>query len=150
MHPGQPGCHRARPGRGGARRRAELAGLDESPGSEAPGPDAGPGDRPRQAAASADARRRLQALEESADGFYLAEVDLEVRGEGSILGARQKGRSDLKLASLRRGDRPLVEAARQVADDLLDRHPDLAGDEVLAEEIRLFVGEEEAAYLLKS
>ncbi len=129
---------------------AELAGLDESPGSEAPGPDAGPGDRPRQAAASADARRRLQALEESADGFYLAEVDLEVRGEGSILGARQKGRSDLKLASLRRGDRPLVEAARQVADDLLDRHPDLAGDEVLAEEIRLFVGEEEAAYLLKS
>ena len=34
------------------------------------------------------------------DGFELAEVDLEIRGEGTIMGERQKGRSDLKLASL--------------------------------------------------
>ena len=39
-------------------------------------------------------------MERTTDGFELAEVDLELRGEGTILGARQKGRSDLKLAKL--------------------------------------------------
>jgi len=95
------------------------------------------------------AHTRLEALERSNDGFELAEVDLELRGEGSILGSRQKGRSDLKLASLRR-DRPLVEEARRVADALLRDDPSLERLGPLAEEIRLFVGEEEAAYLLKS
>jgi ATP-dependent DNA helicase RecG len=92
---------------------------------------------------------RLEALERTNDGFELAEVDLELRGEGSILGARQKGRSDLKLASLRR-DRPLVEEARKVAEALIEQDPSLDTLGPLAEEIRLFVGEEEAAYLLKS
>ena len=84
------------------------------------------------------------------DGFELAEVDLELRGEGTILGARQKGRSDLKLASLRRGDRPLVAAARAVAEDLLAQDPTLQLLPALADEVRLFVDEEEAAFLLKS
>ena len=44
---------------------------------------------------------RVDALVESTDGFYLAEVDLELRGEGTIMNTAQKGRSDLKLASLR-------------------------------------------------
>jgi len=95
------------------------------------------------------ARARLEALERTNDGFELAEVDLELRGEGTILGVRQKGRSDLKLASLRR-DRPLVEEARRVAEALLEADPWLSAVGPLAEEIRLFVGEEEAAYLLKS
>ena len=69
-------------------------------------------------ASTPDAAMRLEALERSNDGFELAEVDLELRGEGAILGTRQKGRSDLKLASLRRGDRPLVEAARRVAESI--------------------------------
>ena len=43
------------------------------------------------------------------DGFELAEVDLDIRGEGTVFGERQKGRTDLKLASLRR-DRSVVEA----------------------------------------
>ena len=51
---------------------------------------------------------RVDALVESKDGFYLAEVDLELRGEGTIMKTAQKGRSDLKLASLRR-DRDLIE-----------------------------------------
>ncbi len=61
---------------------------------------------------SPEATRRLEALEASTDGFELAEVDLELRGEGTILGARQKGRSDLKLATLRPADRRLVTDAR--------------------------------------
>ncbi len=95
------------------------------------------------------ARARLEALEQTNDGFELAEVDLEIRGEGSILGARQKGRSDLTLASLRR-DRPLLEQARRVAEALLSEDPFLSASRSLAEEIRLFVGEEEADFLFKS
>ncbi len=102
------------------------------------------------AASAPDAAMRLEALERSNDGFELAEVDLELRGEGAILGTRQKGRSDLKLASLRRGDRPLVEAARRVAESILADDPSLEGAPHLAEEVRLFVGEAEAAFLLKS
>ena len=97
-----------------------------------------------------EAVRRLEALERSTDGFELAEVDLELRGEGTILGTRQKGRTDLKLASLRRGDRPLVEQARHVAEELLDGQPTLAQLPELADEVELLVGEEEAAFLAKS
>jgi len=97
-----------------------------------------------------EAVQRLEALERTTDGFELAEVDLDLRGEGSILGARQKGRSDLKLASLRRGDRALVQEARRVAEDLLAGDPALVSSPALADEVALFVGEEEAAFLAKS
>ncbi len=97
-----------------------------------------------------DAVTRLEALEKTTDGFELAEVDLELRGEGTILGSRQKGRSDLKLASLRRGDRALVASAREIAECLLCDDPVLESTAVLVDELRLFVGEDEAAYLLKS
>jgi len=102
------------------------------------------------AASSPDAATRLEALERSTDGFELADVDLELRGEGTILGTRQKGRNDLKLASLRRGDRPLVEEARRVATGILARAPGLEGAGPLGAEVRLFVGEDEAAFLLKN
>jgi ATP-dependent DNA helicase RecG len=96
-----------------------------------------------------EAEQRLSALERSTDGFELAEVDLELRGEGTILGTRQKGASDLKLASLRR-DKDLVEKAREVAFDLVDRDPGLAGLPDLAEEIRYLVDEEDRDFLFKS
>ncbi len=48
------------------------------------------------------------------DGFELAEVDLELRGEGQLLGTRQSGLSDLRFARLR-ADRPLLERARAAA-----------------------------------
>ncbi len=102
------------------------------------------------AGSTVDAVTRLEALEKTTDGFDLAEVDLELRGEGTILGSRQKGRSDLKLASLRRGDRALVAAARQIAESLLGQDAALESTTALADELRLFVGEDEAAYLLKS
>jgi ATP-dependent DNA helicase RecG len=97
-----------------------------------------------------DAGTRLAALEKSTDGFELADVDMELRGAGTILGTRQKGRSDLKLASLARRDRGLVDEARRVAVDLLADDPVLDRLPQLADETRLFLGEEEAGYLFKS
>ena len=47
-----------------------------------------------------EGNERLTAVAGSTDGFALAEADLRVRGEGTLLGARQKGQSDLRLASL--------------------------------------------------
>ncbi|MDP9403349.1 MAG: ATP-dependent DNA helicase RecG [Actinomycetota bacterium] len=96
-----------------------------------------------------EAEERLEALERTRDGFELAEVDLELRGEGSILGTRQKGRSDLRLASLRR-DKDLVAEARRVAFAIVDADPHLTGHELLADELRLLVDEEEAEFLFKS
>jgi ATP-dependent DNA helicase RecG len=62
-------------------------------------------------APSDDGVRRLEALVASNDGFALAEIDLDLRGEGTLLGARQRGRSDLRLASLRRDEDLLVRRA---------------------------------------
>ncbi len=62
---------------------------------------------------------RLEALVASNDGFELAERDLEIRGEGQLLGTRQAGLSDLRFTRLR-SDRKLLEQARSVADDLVD------------------------------
>ncbi len=66
-----------------------------------------------------DAVRRLEALVETSDGFRLAEVDLELRGEGQLLGVRQSGYSDLKFARLAR-DRRLIAKARGWAEELVD------------------------------
>jgi ATP-dependent DNA helicase RecG len=65
------------------------------------------------------ARARLEALVATNDGFELAEVDLEIRGEGQLLGTRQSGLSDLRFTRLR-ADRPLLETARREAEALLD------------------------------
>jgi ATP-dependent DNA helicase RecG len=62
---------------------------------------------------------RLEALVRTNDGFELAEVDLDIRGSGQLLGTRQSGLTDLHFAHLRK-DRPLLERARAVADDLVD------------------------------
>ena len=65
---------------------------------------------------------------ETSDGFELAEVDLEIRGEGQLLGTRQSGLSDLRFTRLR-ADRPLLEAARREAEALVDYEGPLS-DEV--------------------
>jgi len=92
---------------------------------------------------------RLEALVKTTDGFLLAEVDLDLRGEGTIMGERQKGRNDLKLASLRR-DREWVEKARDVAFELVGDDPTLAAHPLLAEELRLFLADEDSEFLMKS
>jgi ATP-dependent DNA helicase RecG len=76
------------------------------------------------------ATRRLEALVETTDGFELAEVDLELRGEGQLLGTRQSGLSDLRFTKLR-ADRPLLERARAAAQELIDVEGPL--DDALAE-----------------
>ncbi|HEX2577509.1 MAG TPA: helicase-related protein, partial [Aquihabitans sp.] len=96
-----------------------------------------------------DGEARLEAMVRTTDGFELAEVDLELRGEGTLMGDRQKGRNDLKLASLRR-DKEWVVRAREVAFELIDADPDLHRHEALRSEVELFLGDDEADYLLKS
>jgi ATP-dependent DNA helicase RecG len=102
-----------------------------------------------QPAEASSAETRLRSLASTTDGFVLAEIDLDLRGEGTVLGARQNGRNDLRLASLRR-DQALIEPARRLAEAILDGDPGLERHPAFAEEIRLFVGEEEAEYLFKS
>lgn len=97
-----------------------------------------------------DAQERLEAMVATTDGFELAEVDLELRGAGSILGSRQKGRSDLKLASLKRRDRELVQLAREVAFEIVDDDPHLLNHQILADDIKNLVDEDEAEFLFKS
>jgi ATP-dependent DNA helicase RecG len=63
------------------------------------------------------ARERLEAMVASTDGFELAERDLEIRGGGALLGARQSGLSDLRFARIMH-DRELLEAAREAAQAL--------------------------------
>ena len=92
---------------------------------------------------------RLEAVVGSDDGFALAEADLDIRGEGTIFNERQKGRSDLKLASLRR-DRKAVQAARAAAERIADADPTLAQHPDLADELRLYLDDEDEAYLFKS
>jgi ATP-dependent DNA helicase RecG len=71
---------------------------------------------------------RLEALVRTTDGFELAEVDLDIRGSGQLLGTRQSGLTDLSFARLRE-DRDLLERARGVADELVESSGPLA-DEV--------------------
>ncbi|HUF96789.1 MAG TPA: ATP-dependent DNA helicase RecG [Ilumatobacter sp.] len=92
---------------------------------------------------------RVEALVASTDGFELAEVDLDLRGEGTLMNTAQKGRSDLKLASLRR-DRELVQLARDAAFEIVDADPEMAGHAVLADELALLLTEEDEGFLAKS
>ena len=97
---------------------------------------------------TADGEARLEALVRSTDGFELAEIDLDLRGEGTIMGERQKGQNDLKLASLRR-DRELVVEARGTAIAILDADPQLADHWLLAEEVDLLLRDDDTDFLLK-
>jgi ATP-dependent DNA helicase RecG len=117
---------RGRVGRGSERSWCYLVSQSEAPEPEA----------------------RLGALVGSTDGFALAEVDLDLRGEGTIMGERQKGRSDLKLASLRR-DREWVEKAREVAFDIVDGEGGLESHADLLDEVALFLDEDDQEFLLK-
>jgi ATP-dependent DNA helicase RecG len=91
---------------------------------------------------------RVAALVKSTDGFYLAEVDLELRGEGTLMSTAQKGASDLKLASLRR-DEKLIKAAREAAFEIIDADPTLKRHRELATEVNLLLAREEKEFLTK-
>ncbi len=92
---------------------------------------------------------RVEALVATTDGFELAEVDLDLRGEGTLMNTAQKGRSDLRLASLRR-DRELVALAREVAFEIVDPDPMLENNDLLLDELRLLFTADDEAFLFKN
>jgi len=81
---------------------------------------------------------RLRAMEETSDGFRLAELDLEQRGPGDFLGTRQAGLADLRMARLT--DVRLIERARREADLLVESDPELAQPEHQALRAQLQAG----------
>jgi ATP-dependent DNA helicase RecG len=89
---------------------------------------------------------RLRALAQHRDGFRLAEVDLELRGEGEVLGTRQSGLAQFKVARLPE-DAALLGAAREWAQRLLAADPELALPEhrLLDDAVRAAFGEEALA-----
>ena len=81
-------------------------------------------------------RQRLKALVNSNDGFALSEKDLEIRGPGNLLGARQWGIPDLAMSALK--DIFLVEKTRRVAKGILEADPELKKYPLLRKKIREF------------
>jgi ATP-dependent DNA helicase RecG len=71
------------------------------------------------------ARDRLRAMIDTTDGFEIARRDLEIRGPGEFLGARQSGAPLLRFADLE-ADHALLDWAREAAPQMLERHPALA------------------------
>ena len=74
---------------------------------------------------SEEARRRLQVMTETNDGFRIAEADLQIRGPGDFLGVRQAGLPDFRVGNILRDGR-VLEEARKEAFALVEAHPDLA------------------------
>jgi ATP-dependent DNA helicase RecG len=102
-----------------------------------------------EAAEGSAARERLGAVAATLDGFQLAELDLEQRREGDVLGAAQSGRrSHLRLLSLVR-DRGLIGAARTEAIELVGADPELERHPALRDSIAALVDEQRAEYLEK-
>ena len=83
------------------------------------------------------ARARLKVVREHTDGFEIAKQDLEIRGPGEFLGARQSGVPMLRFADLQT-DLHLLEAARQVAADLMADEP-----EIVAQHLQRWLGSRE-------
>ncbi len=77
---------------------------------------------------SSEGKKRLQTMCETNDGFVIAEVDLEIRGPGDIMGTQQSGLVDLKIADLARDGSILTEARNQ-AIAILENDPELSKPE---------------------
>lgn len=79
-------------------------------------------------AQSREARERLRVMTETADGLRIAEADLAIRGPGAMLGTRQSGVPDFRVANILR-DQAILHEARDAAVALLERDPELAAPE---------------------
>lgn len=71
---------------------------------------------------SPDSKKRMKTMVRTNDGFEIAEVDLQLRGPGDLLGTQQSGLLDLKIANLSQ-DGPLLAVAREAARQLLTKDP---------------------------
>ncbi len=95
--------------------------------------------------AATAARARLDAIADTTDGFALAQLDLELRREGDVLGALQSGRrSGLRLLSLLKHEE-IIATARVYAMDVVEHDPTLGGHGGLAALVGQTVGDEERA-----
>jgi len=90
--------------------------------------------------AGEDAIKRLKVLESTNDGFKIAEADLQFRGPGEIFGTRQSGLGDFKVADLRR-DYEVLKVAREEAEKLIEKNPELKGLDDLKELMKFRFGE---------
>jgi len=79
-----------------------------------------------QSPLSATGRERLAALRDSSDGFYIAEKDLELRGPGEVLGTRQTGLMEFRIAQLPTHGH-LLEQVQAISELIRRQHPDLIG-----------------------
>lgn len=77
--------------------------------------------------------RRLNVIEQTQDGFKIAEEDLQLRGPGEVYGLAQSGFSDLQVASLL--DYPTIKLARQEADEILQKDPELVSYPILRKKV---------------
>lgn len=94
-------------------------------------------------------RARLEAIAQTTDGFRLAEIDLEMRREGNVLGTHQAGvATSLKMLRLLR-DRSVIEQARVDAQELVGDDPELAGRPALAAWVATTIAEADQEYLEK-
>ena len=88
---------------------------------------------------SVDARKRLDIMAKTNDGFRIAEEDLTIRGPGEFFGTKQSGLPDLKAANLLR-DYKLLEIARKEAFALIGSDPSLTGHSPLRKALESFWG----------
>lgn len=103
-----------------------------------------------EAAEGTPARARVEAVASTLDGFALAEVDLELRGEGDVLGDAQAGaRSSLRLLRVAK-DAELIAEARALASRILEEDPALSGNPGLREALQRRVTAEDRAALAKN
>lgn len=70
-------------------------------------------------------QQRLQVMRESQDGFLISEKDLEIRGPGEVLGTKQTGIAEFKVANLMR-DRKMIPTVQHYAKQLIVQHPEIA------------------------
>ena len=96
------------------------------------------------------ARRRLQVMRDTEDGFLISEEDLRLRGEGELLGTRQSGTPGFQVARIE-FHADLLETARDDARLLLQRDPDLISERGRAVRLLLYLfGRDEAVRLLRA
>jgi ATP-dependent DNA helicase RecG len=77
---------------------------------------------------SKEARTRVETMVRTTDGFEIAQVDMELRGPGDMMGTQQSGQLDLMIGDLRE-DEPILSIARQSAQSVISKDPELEMEE---------------------
>lgn len=95
-----------------------------------------------------DGERRIEAMVASTDGFELSEIDLEIRGQGTVFGGAQSGAADLRLGDILR-DHELLDAASTVATEAVEEDPESAFVTGVMHEVEMLLGDS-AEWLTRS